>query len=172
MAFFTLKLEKGILYLYSKASLSSYGLFLGQPIGHKCNTLSAKSRNIFSSLMFGSHTNCQIPHLLRLCVKFPTPSAVPKVKCPTPGGREGVKCPWYAQGGCQGYKLIGTLLGQIHQNFQEINDTWPQHLFIVPTDFSQTCIRLVSDMIFQHLLPCMVCILHQQFWQSSRLTDH
>ena len=68
----------------------------GQPSGHECNILSAKSLNIFSSLVVYERSNspistawCQIPH----------PRSGSKVKFPTPREREGVKCPWYARGG-------------------------------------------------------------------------
>ena len=51
----------------------------GQPFGHECNILSAKSLNIFSSLLFGSmmtvvykRSNC-LPSVV--AVKFPTPAA-------------------------------------------------------------------------------------------------
>ena len=110
LAFFILKLDKGLCYLHWKSVPEFLQPIFGQAFGHQCNILSAKSLSIFSSLvMYG-----QIPDLQQLGVKFPTPADVPKSNSLLPGkGRVSNACGMLrggragGWGGCWGYKLIG-----------------------------------------------------------------
>ena len=87
LAFSILKLDKGISYLHSKASLSFYSPFL---VSHSLtNATSCLLKNLTFSLRSSERS------------EFPTFHGIltPAVKFPTPGEREGVKYPWYARGG-------------------------------------------------------------------------
>ena len=88
-------LEKGSSYVHSKASLNNSTAHFVQPFGRERNILSAKSLNIFSSLVFGSCTISQQPPTFR--------GFVSNTRHPRSGrgeGRgEGVTYPWYAREG-------------------------------------------------------------------------